>query len=383
MYSRLVAIFSVLLVAPLRCNAVNTRLFATTNGHLVDARIDPIVNRNTCSGHVHSVYGNRKFDERVNKNDVTDSNWRDDTGKEDQTTSNIIPNLSMYWAPSMYIYFPPNETYHLVPSFSRSYYRAFHPPGNFTAIHPFPPFMRFVVGDASRKTPWGAAEVHDDIRWTLTTHNRVTTNSIDHGDWLYLRDEPELPNRQELEMNVNFPDCLRLNNQGAPARTSPNYRIHGEYSKPPSQTDYDDPNAYCNPITYPYQVARLTLEVRYRIGEMRDVLGADVVNDIDNWYLSTGDNTGAGAHADFVNGWPTELMENIIVNCSKAKARNPGDFCYIEDTKYWDRVVVMAEKQVPYDRWVPDEEIRVVKELPNATFPCVMGPPTMEDNVWS
>lgn len=106
---------------------------------------------------------------------------------------------------------------------------------------------------------------------------------------------------------------------------------------------------------------------------MRDELGADVVNDIDNWYLSTGDNApGAGAHVDFIRDWPTELMDNILTaNCTNAKARKPGDFCYIEDVMYWDTVTKMSAKNVTYNRWVPKEEIRVVKELPNIILPCV------------
>lgn len=119
----------------------------------------------------------------------------------------------------MYIYFPANETYHLVQSYSRAYYHAFHPKDNYTVINAMSPFMCFVVGEASRTTPWRATEAHDDdIRWTLTTFNRETTNNDDHGGWLYLRDEPELANRDELEMNANFPDCLRLNTQGVPAK---------------------------------------------------------------------------------------------------------------------------------------------------------------------
>jgi hypothetical protein len=51
----------------------------------------------TCAGHVHSVYGNKKFSSDVSYADVVDTNWRDDSGKEFQTTSSIVPNKSMYW----------------------------------------------------------------------------------------------------------------------------------------------------------------------------------------------------------------------------------------------------------------------------------------------
>jgi hypothetical protein len=51
----------------------------------------------TCSGHVHSVYGNSAFADIVRKEDVTNTNWQDDTDKEFLTTSNVIPNKSIYW----------------------------------------------------------------------------------------------------------------------------------------------------------------------------------------------------------------------------------------------------------------------------------------------
>jgi len=43
------------------------------------------------------VYGNSAFSSDVRFSDVTNEDWQDDRGKEFLTTSNIIPNKSMYW----------------------------------------------------------------------------------------------------------------------------------------------------------------------------------------------------------------------------------------------------------------------------------------------
>jgi hypothetical protein len=85
------------------------RLFIAVNGPLVDTRLDPIVHPGTCSGHVHSVFGNAQAfastiptqsdeEEEVSLL-LDDKDWRNDTAvdKELGTTSNVIPNKSIYW----------------------------------------------------------------------------------------------------------------------------------------------------------------------------------------------------------------------------------------------------------------------------------------------
>merc|ERR1719438_182302 len=73
-----------------------TKLFAQNIGHLVNTRLDPLVNPGTCSSHVHSVLGNAKFAAEVTPEMYADADWRNSEGKYEQTTSELIPNLSSY-----------------------------------------------------------------------------------------------------------------------------------------------------------------------------------------------------------------------------------------------------------------------------------------------
>lgn len=293
-------------------NAASERLFAANVGHLVDARLDPLVNPGTCASHVHSVFGNALFGADIAPEMLVDPsrNWRDLNDKYNLTTSELIPNLSMYWAPSLYII--KDGLYYLVPTFARPYYRiTIRSDGDTSRIHAFPPFLRLIIGDASRKEAWTNDDsVRDNIRWTLRTINRVSTNYLQHGDWSYLVNNTDLGKIDAVELKLVFPECLAVNScTGEPDTKSDDWRSHASYI-----SGWDKQRHSFCPATHPYQIPRLDLEVRYMLDPMRELLGVDHVNDVSNWVLSTGDRSGAGGHADFVNGWPVELMENMIHN---------------------------------------------------------------------
>jgi len=358
--------FAVLLFVGLlssRGSCRTTKLFAQNVGLLVDTRLDPLVNPRSCSSHVHSVYGNAKFGKKVKKKMFIDSDWRTTDGKFNQTTSELIPNLSMYWAPSLYIWDENSQKFYIVPSFSRPYYRIVHTnDGDRSRVNPFPPFTRLIVGDATRKTPWKNDEIdRDNIRWTLTTFNRGSTNYFNNGDWTYLADMNEtiIAGRGQVEMLAKFPDCLKVKKDGVtPVTKSGNFRSHATYSTAWNETL----GSFC-PETHPYQIPRLDLEVRYDLKSMRDLLGADVVNNVGNWRLSTGDASGAGGHADFISGWPTDMMANLIANCTDGKHKNNETHCILEEYELDGR----ERKNVPYTNPL-DEEVQSVSTFP--TGPC-------------
>lgn len=290
--------------------AATERLFAANVGHLVDTRLDPLVNPGSCASHVHSVFGNALFGANITPQMLNDPNWRDINGKYDTTTSELIPNLSMYWAPSLYIV--KDGIHYLVPTFARPYYRiTLRDDGDTSRIHAFPQFLRMIVGDASRKEAWKNDDTdRDNIRWTLRTINRSSTNYLQHGDWSYLVNNADLKSIDAVELKLIFPECLAVNScTGEPITESEDWRSHATYI-----SEWDKTRQSFCPKTHPYQIPKLDLEVRYKLDPMREMLGADHVNDVSNWILSTGDKSGAGGHADFVNGWPVELMENMIHN---------------------------------------------------------------------
>jgi len=356
-------------------HAAKPRLFAQNVGLLVDTRLDPLVNPGTCSGHVHSVFGNAQFNATVHADVLEDDDWENTEGKENQTTSEFIPNLSIYWAPSLYIWSEDSQKYYLVPSFARTYYKIrVKGDDDRTNVNAYPEFLRLIVGDASRMTSWELGNTdRDNIRWTLTTLNRDSTNYEDHGDWSYLVNNPDVATRNQLEMNLLFPDCLEVDSLGNPITESANFRSHAAYSS----SNWDSSRQTFCPVSHPYRVPFLKLEVRYNIGPMRNLLGADVVNDVSNWRLSTGDASGAGAHADFISGWPHELMENMIANCSHGTSKDGDSICFLDDFDLDGRV----NKAVPFDNLVPNEKVDEVAVLPSGNCPALVAPCSDDPNL--
>lgn len=346
-----------------------TKLFAQNIGHLVDTRLDPLVNPGTCSSHVHSVYGNAKFGKKVKKKMFKDDDWQNEMdAKYNQTTSELIPNLSSYWVPSLYIWDEMSQMYYLTPSFARPYYRIEHTKSDDTrlTVNPYPSFLRMIVGDASRKQEWAQHETdRDNIRWTLTTYNRKTTNYIDNGDWSYLKkmDPAIIASRSQVEMLLKFPNCLAVKKKnGKPITSSKNFRNHAAYT-----TDvWDDSRGWC-PSSHPFPIPRLDLETRYDLIPMRNLLGDDVVNDPANWILSTGDTTGAGGHADFISGWPSDMMTNIIANCTDGH-NDDGRDCVLDGFELDGRDG--RSKTVPFTKSVPNEEVHRVSSLPGLDGQC-------------
>lgn len=356
-------IFVFLTILVINASAKRTKLFAQNIGLLVDTRMDPLVDPGTCTSHVHSVYGNAQFGSTVDESMYHDADWRNSDGKYDQTTSELIPNLSSYWVPSLYIYHPRKRKYYLVPSFARPYYRMEYRNEDRSTVNPYPPFLRMIVGDASRAEYFAEDETErDNIRWTLTTLNRKTTNYLQNGDWKYLIDNPDVASRNQVEALFKFPQCLAMEDDGiTPKTSSEDFRSHVTYVE-----EWDEVRqSYC-PETHPYQVPNLDLEVRYNLRPMRDKLGDNVVNDVRNWRLSTGDATGSGAHADFISGWPEDLMQEIMDNCTDGKSKDGVVHCILED---YDLDGRFEEKTVPYSRSMPRENVRKVTSLPTGGCP--------------
>lgn len=276
----------------------------------------------------------------------------------------------------MYIYNPRDGLYYIVPSFSRAYYRVIYR-GNPSSIKPFPLFLRIVMGDASRTTPWRSNESHRDfIVWTNRTWNRDDANPKDHGDWSYLKraSRADIGRMEELEMMIRFPSCLLIKQLAAdkgPRLQATNFRDHAAYLG----------NDLRCPSTHPYHIPQLDLEIRYQLYEIRKQLGDDVVNDTNNWILSNGDTTGASAHADFIAGWPEDLMTEIIAHC-RFGADFGGGQCPIK--KYMGKSRrEMETKKVSYTKAVPKEIVSPVRALLNMTSPCCIGCWAIDPALWS
>ena len=322
-------------------------LFAVRLAPLVDVRLDPIVNPDTCSSHVHSVFGAASFGKTISDADLQNSI---------ETSSNVLPNKSLYWAPSMYIFDPHSQLYNLVPTYARAYYR--FNDRFLQETKPFPLNFRVVVGDARRKSKFKPGEARDDISWTQKGSRR-DTNSQDHSSWdeyieaFGYRTDPE----EYLEMNVNFPECCATDNLGRPLLDSKDHRSH---------MTYVDRNADPCPASHPYRVPKINLEVRYELDRMVDSLGKDVVQNPSNWFLSTGDHSGAGAHADFISGWDEHVLEEAIRDCRGGNAESGCILTsFFSNSRAEDRakrVELLKENEFPGESVSPIKQLIVVPD---------------------
>jgi len=332
-------------------------LFAVRLAPLVDVRLDPIVNPGTCSSHVHSVFGAASFGKSITDSDLQSSV---------ETSANVLPNKSLYWAPAMYVYDPATQLFRLIPTYARAYYRFNE--RFLKDTNPFPLNFRVVVGNAKRKSKYEPGEARDDISWTQKGSRR-DTNSQDHSSWdeyieaFGYRTDPE----EYLEMNVNFPECIATDAIGKPTLDSDDHRSHMAYV---------ERNEPC-PVSHPYRVPRVNLEVRYELDKLVESLGKDVVQDPSNWFLSNGDHTGAGAHADFVSGWDMSILAEAIRDCRGGNAESGCILTqFFSNSRAEDRAkrVALLKKDT-----FPHEEISHIEELiivPDGS--CSDSTPTIE-----
>lgn len=322
-------------------------LFAVRLAPLVDTRLDPIVNPGTCSSHVHSVFGAASFGKSISNADLQSSV---------ETSSNVQPNKSLYWAPSMYLYDPHSELFYLIPTYARAYYR-FN--DRFLQVtKPFPLNFRVVVGNAKRQSKFNPGEARDDISWTQKGSRR-DTNSQDHSSWdeyveaFGYRTDPE----GYLEMNINFPECIATDELGKPLLDSEDHRSHMAYVVR---------NAEPCPASHPYRVPKINLEVRYELDRMVDSLGKEVVQNPSNWFLSTGDHSGAGAHADFISGWDELVLGEAIRDCRGGNAESECILTqFFRNSRAEDRakrVELLKEDEFPDDVISPIKQLVVVPD---------------------
>lgn len=102
-----------------------------------------------------------------------------------------------------------------------------------------------------------------------------------------------------LRAQVFFPSCWDGQNLD-----SPDHKSHMAY--PIQNFDSGD----C-PDTHPVHLISLFYEMGVNVGEF-DFHGPGT------WVLANGDTTGYGLHADFQNGWDTDLLQSAIDQCSGA-----------------------------------------------------------------
>ncbi len=242
---------------------------------------DPIVApRKPGASHPHTFFGNTS----------TSASSTAASLRAGGTTCRVRADRAAYWIPTLY-----ENGREVRPEKGQFYYVL----RGFDAMHPLPPGLAMIAGDAHARRPQPIAVTY----WTcggrggtrLAPSSTVPTCGVVTTRFKALiRRCPSCPLvrtqfRQRvktfLELHVNFPDCW-----DGKHLDSPDHRSHMAYSR-----------GYRCPASHPVKVPLIRLAIRYPIRSGTDVELA-----------SGGQLT---AHADFFNAWDEAALAKLVDDC--------------------------------------------------------------------
>jgi hypothetical protein len=240
--------------------------------------------------HPHTFFGNESTDAISTQASLRDAG----------TTCKPATDRSAYWVPTLY-----DGSRELRPSKGQFYFNL----RGYDQMHPFPPGLRVVAGDAHATRPQSAVVTY----WACGAHGgvrsaplaRVPRNCADvpvEARAGYFKPcptcgtqvlTPSADVKTHLELHVNFPDCWDGRHLD-----SPDHHSHMAYSR----------NYVC-PASHPVKVPLIRLTIGYPTTGGRKIHLA-----------SGGQLTG---HADFINVWEPRVLAKLVEECFHDRPCDP------------------------------------------------------------
>ncbi|WVQ93020.1 hypothetical protein IAU59_000083 [Kwoniella sp. CBS 9459] len=303
--------------------------FIITNAQtLTISRLDPIVNNGEVSKHVHRVVGASNFNANLNSFATQTSAT---------CTTNIVgSDDSNYWAPQLY-YQHPNHTFSPILGSTRVYYFV-----KSEEVKPFPPGFRMISGSAMKR----ALEDDASLGLKISCNHGIQTQWLPNGT-----SHPE--GCTAVAMGIFFPSCGLADG----SIDSDDHFSHMAWPvKWLGSELVKDVNGVTCPDSHPIKYPTIFADFNYYLDEDHPWR-----NDECTLVLSNGDCTGNSYHADFVNGWATEDMTEILRECGFGKA--PGqDLDQCEPIK---RTKSIAKSwKCRFEGEIPDEEVGLYRPIP-------------------
>ncbi|KAK2748523.1 hypothetical protein FQN57_000657 [Myotisia sp. PD_48] len=268
-------------------------------GRLALARMDPIVNPGAPAAHVHTIHGGSKFSLNTKGTELQDS---------DCTSCEVIGDNSAYWHPALY-WVDNNGKSQVVEQVGGTL--VYYLPAE--GAKAFPPGFRMLAGSSNRRdiNHDPKADLHsmsfgDDLQRALSERaTGFTCLNYQRKVNEDARSRHELPSPQflfdnckdGLRLEMTFPSCHNPNKQYDPA----NPQAHVVYPK-------GIVNGDCPP-GFEYRVVTLFYESIWNVGAFSNRLGQGT------FVISNGDTSGFGYHADFIDGWTGNILQNAIDTC--------------------------------------------------------------------
>ncbi|KAL5606005.1 uncharacterized protein BROUX77_003198 [Berkeleyomyces rouxiae] len=311
--------------ADLAAAAKTARTFAVMrfNGEEIhNGRIDPIVNPNGVSPHVHTVQGSSGFGPSANGESLRAANC---------TNSKLKGDMSNYWFPRMYFRDPDNGTLEAVPMFYTNAYYFFEATDD--DLKAFPLGLSMLSGNVSLRTPPSSgtgAQVLDPkdgeiqpVGFTCPRSSYTPSSwpADSDGSWMGIQDPNNqgqgvgFPNQNcdgyasPMRADIHFPSCYNpeagvsnhLENMAWPTAGN------GATAEARASGRANCPDGWVH-------VPHLFIEVYWNtpLFANRWTQGGKT----QPFVLSNGDVTGYSLHADFMSGWDETLLQNIIDNCN-------------------------------------------------------------------
>ncbi|TVY35595.1 WSC domain-containing protein [Lachnellula subtilissima] len=295
---------------------------------LVIGRMDPIVSPGVASGHVHAVQGGNGFALNMTTQQAVSSSTC--------TTAYLKGDKSNYWTPALYFQDPTTKKLEAVEFDYMNVYYFFDKMSADDKIIAFPPGLRILVGDPSLRSPpvtpelivdYSDGPVIQPVQWGCPRADTSTPLYEADSDGLH---GYGIGSKINLAQGVGFPDknCDGLYSPMLAEITMPSC---WNSATDPSMVTADNPQGYKyldtfknkGTMAYPTKgvcptgfskVPRMFYEVYWQTTKFASRWTPGQKSQ--PFLLANGDPTGYSLHADFLAGWDTDVLQNIIDNCN-------------------------------------------------------------------
>lgn len=291
-------------------------------GSTLLGRLDPLVEPGKLSKHSHFFAGGTNVDSTVTY---------DSLRKSKGTSCQVREDKSLYWVPQLMFRFS-NGTVVAVPADNFLIYYQLTAP----KITAFPPGFRMLAGDPYLRSN-ETLNVPNSASWTTAQKEQFSRSSRSTGFNCIRYDgvKPEatalrqnLPTKQfidsctQIRTEQYFPSCWN----GKDHDTT-DHKSHMAYPF--------DVNGGACPSSHPTRTPTLLYETFWNVVAFKGQAG--------EYFLSNGDATGYGMHADFIMGWPKELLENAVKDCrSGENSQGGGD---AKDCQHFKNLQTIEEQR--------------------------------------
>ncbi|ORY87960.1 hypothetical protein BCR37DRAFT_390463 [Protomyces lactucae-debilis] len=299
---------------------------------VVYERSDPIVNPGQLSGHMHAIMGANNFNYSTTFADLRAS---------DCTTCQVSQDKSVYWVPNLY--FRDKKTGLFTSIEQRGGMLAYYIQRygyNGEKLYAFPDGFKMLAGRPSMRSYDGTPEAQ-----------AISYRCLDYPNNSPLETKG-FPNQNcpnGLRQQIFFPSCWDGVNTD-----SPDHKSHMAY---PSQVD----SGTC-PSSHPYRTVSLFYEIIWWTGPYWNQIAAGT----GEFVLSNGDATGYSSHADFVNGWDFNVLQQAIDTCT-------ADSGVFTDCKLFDVIDYQTAAKCQKQPGTTEQVTGTMSKLPGNN-PVTYGP---------